>query len=132
MENDVEAVKRANESFYRAFEGLDIQTMEAVWSKEDYVKCIHPGWEVQMGWPSVRDSWVLIFNNTHAMRFSVCLVDARIYGDCAVIVCLESISTRADEEKWLEGQVLATNIFECRDGRWLMVHHHGSPLVPQG
>jgi ketosteroid isomerase-like protein len=26
--------------------------------------------------------------------------------------------------------VQATNVFERRDGRWYLVHHHGSPIYP--
>ncbi len=33
MTPEEEAVAQANESFYRAFESLDIKRMEAVWAK---------------------------------------------------------------------------------------------------
>ncbi len=124
----MEAVRRANDVFYQAFERLDIQQMDALWVKEDYVKCVHPGWEVRLGWQEVRDSWVLIFNHTYEIKFSVNLLDVVIKGDWAWVVCLEMISTQ-DQGNWVEGRVLSTNLFERRDGQWLLIHHHGSPLL---
>lgn len=128
MEREIEAVREANEAFYQAFEKLDIQQMDTLWIKEDYVKCVHPGWEVRLGWQEVRDSWVLIFNHTYEIKFSVNLLDVVIRGDWAWVVCLEMISTQ-DQGNWVEGRVLSTNLFELREGRWLLIHHHGSPLL---
>lgn len=128
MERDSEAVREANVSFYRAFETLDIKRMDDIWSKEDYIKCIHPGWHVRIGWGEIRDSWVLIFNHTRAIKFSIDLLDVRVVGDWACVVCLESISTQ-EQEAWIDGKVLATNLFEWHGGQWRIFHHHGSPLV---
>ncbi|MFQ5949501.1 MAG: nuclear transport factor 2 family protein [Nitrospiria bacterium] len=128
MDNDIEAVREANDVFYQAFENLDIQQMDAVWVKEDYVKCVHPGWEVRIGWQEVRDSWVLIFNNTYEIKFSVNVLDILVNGNWAWTICMEMISTQ-DQGKWVDGRVVSTNLFECRDGRWLLIHHHGSPLL---
>ncbi len=129
--SDVIAVQDANTAFYEAFETLDIQKMDALWVQEDYIKCIHPGWEACQGWPDVRDSWVLIFNHTHEIKFTISLIDVIVKNDLAWAVCNESISTK-DNEKWLEGHVLSTNIFERREGAWLLVHHHGSPVIATG
>lgn len=128
MESDIEAVRKANDIFYQAFEKLDIQQMDALWIKEDFVKCIHPGWEVRLGWQEVRDSWVLIFNHTYEIKFSVNILDVVIRENWAWVVCQELIST-LDQGNWVEGRVLSTNIFERREGAWLLVHHHGSPLL---
>ncbi len=127
-EDEKEAVKRANQAFYCAFEKLDIQAMDAIWSREDHIKCIHPGWDARAGWCAIRDSWVLIFNNTQALRFSVSPIDIKLYDRSAILLCLESISTQTSEG-WIEGKVVSTNIFEKYNNQWLMVHHHGSPLV---
>ena len=34
----------ANEVFYRAFRDMDMEAMEAVWSKAEDIAVIHPGW----------------------------------------------------------------------------------------
>jgi ketosteroid isomerase-like protein len=122
-----EAVLAANERFYQAFDSLDVKEMERVWSTEGYVQCIHPGWGPLSGWADVRDSWVRIFNNTSAMHFTPHILHVSVNGDLAWVVCVEAIQSRhGDREQ--ENQVLATNLFEQRDGRWLMIHHHASPI----
>jgi ketosteroid isomerase-like protein len=122
-----EAVLAANERFYRAFDSLDVKEMERVWSTEGDVQCIHPGWGPLSGWADVRDSWVRIFNNTSAMHFTPHILHVSVKGDLAWVVCVEAIQSRhGDREQ--ENQVLATNLFEQRDGRWLMIHHHASPI----
>ncbi len=128
IDRDIASVQEANKIFYDAFETLDIQKMDNLWLQDDYVKCVHPGWEICRGWPDVRDSWVLIFNHTHEIKFSVCLLDVTVKADLAWTVCNETIATK-DNGKWLEGRVLSTNVFERRQGAWLLVHHHGSPVL---
>ncbi|MFQ5598448.1 MAG: nuclear transport factor 2 family protein [Nitrospiria bacterium] len=128
MSHDIDAVNKVNNAFYEAFESLDIHKMDAIWVKEAHVKCIHPGWDIRLGWPEVRDSWVLIFNHTIEIRFSVCLLDISIRKDLAWTVCHETISTQ-DKGKWVDGRVISTNLFERFKGDWLIIHHHGSPLL---
>ncbi len=127
-DTDIEAVFRANEAFYRAFETLDIRQMDALWSEEDYVKCIHPGWVPRLGWVQVRDSWTTIFNYTARLRLSVCVMETTVRGDIGWTVCQEHITT-SDGAGSTEGLVMATNMFERTEGRWLLIHHHGSPVL---
>jgi len=135
MMTTVETVRQvfsANQRFYEAFEGLDIQRMTAVWRQDSGVQCIHPGWPRLVGWPAVRDSWVRIFNNTRSMTFQIADTQITVKGSVAWVICLEQITMLIDDEEQ-QTQVLATNIFEQQNGqpegrRWLMVHHHGSPV----
>src|SRR5207244_2814547 len=76
----IEEVAKANEAFYEAFESLDIKKMDEVWAREDYVTCIHPGWNLRSGWPAVRDSWVMIFNNTFTMQFRLTDIMIQVAG----------------------------------------------------
>jgi len=122
-----EAVLAANARFYRAFESLDIKQMEAVWLTTAAAQCVHPGWGPLSGWSDVRDSWVRIFNNTSAMTFTPHILHVSVQGDTGWLVCVEEITSRqADEEH--TSQILATNLFERRNGHWLLVHHHASPV----
>jgi hypothetical protein len=107
----IEAVTKANQTFYEAFESLDIAKMDELWAHQEYVTCIHPGWTIRSGWPAVRDSWVLIFNNTFSMKFELTEVMVQVAGDMAWVICV------------------ATNLFELIGDEWLMIHHHGSPVM---
>ncbi len=128
LQEMIEEVEQANEAFYRAFESLDIKKMDEVWVREDYVTCIHPGWSLRSGWPTVRDSWVMIFNNTFTMRFRLSDIMVQVAGDVAWVLCTENI-TNSPEGDGQESRVLATNLYERQQGRWLMIHHHGSPVM---
>lgn len=118
----------ANEGFYRAFESLNIREMEQVWATDRAVKCVHPGWELRSGWPDVRDSWVSIFNNTRKIKFEVSQVDTVINQAFAWVTCTEHVTAVMDGEAQTF-QILATNLYLKRESRWLMVHHHGSPVL---
>ncbi|MEW6245181.1 MAG: nuclear transport factor 2 family protein [Nitrospirota bacterium] len=124
----IEEVTRANQAFYDAFESLDIARMDKVWAHLEYVTCIHPGWSQRVGWPAVRDSWVLIFNNTFSMKFELTEIQIQVAGDIAWVICTENITSRQDDQP-IESRVLATNLYERIGDEWLMIHHHGSPVM---
>ncbi len=63
-------MEQANARFYQAFETLDLAQMDLVWSHDEHVKCVHPGWPILIGWDAVRSSWEAIFENTAEMRFT--------------------------------------------------------------
>lgn len=124
---DIEAVKQANSAFYRAFESLDVHRMRAAWAQSEEIACVHPGWPLLTGFEKVMESWKRIFENTSMMQFTITGAVVRIEGDAAWVMCTENINTLMDG-KVAEAKVQATNVFTRRDGRWLMVHHHGSSL----
>src|SRR6266540_2001368 len=123
----IEEVSKANEAFYSAFESLNIKKMDEVWATEDYVTCIHPGWSLRSGWPAVRDSWVLIFNNTFAMKFELTEIQIQVAGDLAWVICTENITASPSADEKQDSQVLATNLYERVGEEWKIIHHHGSP-----
>jgi ketosteroid isomerase-like protein len=124
----IEEVTEANRRFYAAFETLDIARMDEVWAHQDYVTCIHPGWTVRSGWPAVRDSWVLIFNNTFSMKFALTDVMVQVAGDIAWVLCVEHLTAQQSDEPQ-QAKVLATNLYERIGDEWLMIHHHGSAVM---
>lgn len=128
LEQRIEEVNKANHAFYAAFGNLDIAEMDKVWGHQEYVTCIHPGWSLRSDWPAVRDSWVLIFNNTFSMTFELTDVMVQVAGDMAWVVCVENITTHQSDEPQ-QAQVLATNLFERIGDEWLLIHHHGSAVM---
>jgi ketosteroid isomerase-like protein len=124
---DAEAVLAANDAFYRAFESLEMDRMRALWLPSATIVCIHPGWNALVGWPAVMESWEQIFAGTLAMQFVLADVSVVVHGDVAWVVCVEQIDSRGADGR-AQARVQATNVFQCRDGRWWIVHHHGGPL----
>jgi ketosteroid isomerase-like protein len=105
-----------------------------VWLHEDWIRCLHPGWDLLIGWDDVRESWDRIFRSTEQMRVSVSRPLVRVQGDAAWVSCVENVTT-AFEEGFSTAVVEATNIFIRRPGGWRLVHHHTTPMpgrVPSG
>jgi ketosteroid isomerase-like protein len=127
LETDEEEVLAANRLFYEALRALDPEQMDAVWLHEDWVKCLHPGWELLLGWEEVQRSWVEIFRSTTRMLVSISRPLVHVAGDTAWVSCLQNVITTY-KEGFSSAQVEATNIFVRHLGRWLMVHHHTTPL----
>ena len=131
LKERIEEVTRANQEFYQAFESLDIGRMDRIWAQQEYVTCIHPGWTLRIGWPAVRDSWVLIFNNTFSMKFDLTEIQVQVAGDVAWVICTENITSRQGDTTQ-ESRVLATNLYERVRDQWKIIHHHGSPVMGSG
>jgi ketosteroid isomerase-like protein len=130
MQNEERAVAKANESFYRAFESLDIKQMEKVWARDRQIQCGHPGWRILRGWAAVMESWRRIFENTPAIRFSLADVSIEIYEGLAWVTLYENIQSTIGNET-VGATVLTTNIFEKHPEGWRMIHHHGSSVAQQ-
>ena len=130
--NDRNAVVAANKAFYNAFESLEIARMESVWLQDQRIVCIHPGWRKLVGWGPVMKSWEGIFEGAFEMKFELGEMDVMISGDLAVVIVEENLTQRG-YDGISRSQVLSTNVFERAGDKWLMVLHHGSPVVqPQG
>jgi ketosteroid isomerase-like protein len=125
---DRAAVREANERFYRAFESLDLAEMDGVWAHGDHVACVHPGWNRLRGWDEVRRSWAAIFQSTAEMRFTITDVRVELRGDLGWVHCTENILSEMRGSLAITA-ILATNLFERRAGRWLLVHHHASHIL---
>ena len=129
---DRESIEGTNIEFYLAVEAGSIERMDDVWAHEEWVGCIHPGWNPICGWQGVRESWRRIFEGGQRMRISPSEVVASLVGEFAWVVCVENITVFGDES-FDSVQALATNIFIRRPSGWLLVHHHASPstaIVP--
>ncbi|GJL50316.1 MAG: hypothetical protein NPIRA01_15430 [Nitrospirales bacterium] len=128
LEQRIEEVTQANEYFYQSFENLDIAAMDTIWAHQEYVTCIHPGWSIRVGWPAVRDSWVVIFNNTFSMKFQLTELQVQVAADVAWVICTENITSRVGDIDQ-NSVVVATNLYERIGESWKIIHHHGSPLM---
>ena len=128
MTDGVEAVREANQRFYRAFESLAIDEMERLWVRGEHVACIHPGWQRLCGWEAVRESWDAIFRDTAEMRFTITDVHVEVRGDLAWVLCTENILSETRGNLAVTA-ILATNVFERHGAAWLMVHHHASHIL---
>ena len=121
------ALRSANTKFYAAFESLDLAEMEAVWSHDDSVTCVHPGWDLLLGWDEVRERWARLFAHAKRVRIALSGVWVRVEGDVGWVSCTQHVTT-AFADGFDDAMVQTTNIFLRRDEQWLLVVHHASPL----
>jgi len=128
MNREEQDVAKANESFYRAFETLDVKEMEKIWAAGDKIQCGHPGWRMLRGWNEVMESWRCIFENSPAIRFNLTDVSIEIQGALAWVTLYENLNSSVEGEN-LSATILTTNIFEKSSGVWRMILHHGSAVM---
>ncbi|TNY35276.1 nuclear transport factor 2 family protein [Thermomonospora catenispora] len=136
--SDLAAVEEVNAEFYAAFEAGDLDRMSAVWAGGPYadkVGCVHPGWPLIRGRDEVLRSWALIMANTPYIQFVLTDVHTQVFGDHALVTCSENIITMDDTAgefaSLAGGSIVATNLFLRVEGRWRLLHHHGSPVLDQ-
>src|ERR687885_1733867 len=107
-----EDVNKVNDEFYRVFESLSIERMDKLWKHKENVVCIHPGWDLFMGWLAIRESWITIFSNAEMIRFTITNTKVRIFDNkMAVVVRIENIETTAVDRRIIKIGVIATNGF---------------------
>ena len=126
--SETDAALAANQAFYQAFETLDIDEMRAAWDDQAEVTCVHPGWGMLRGWDDVMASWDRIMDNASMMQFMITDAEARVEGDWAWVTCTENLTSVLNAQA-NSSRVQTTNILRRRDGKWRMVHHHGSPMM---
>jgi ketosteroid isomerase-like protein len=124
--SEVEELRAVNERFYRALEELDLEAMKRIWLHEPWVRCIHPGWDVLVGWGQVRESLEQIFASTGWMRVTPTECDVHIFGDVGMVACAENITASRDSDVGV-AVAQATNLFRRTPEGWRMFHHHASP-----
>lgn len=124
MDEDEEPTERdvldANEAFYAAFRGRNVEAMTELWATSTPVSCIHPSWDALIGRDEVLSSWLAILSDASSPQIRCESSTAWIADGVAWVVCNEII----------ENVVLtATNVFVLEEGEWRMVHHHASPTA---
>ena len=128
MTPEQQEVAKANESFYRAFESLDVKEMEKVWAAGDNIRCGHPGWRILRGWQQVMESWRAIFENTPQIRFLLTDVTVEVHDELAWVTLYENLNSSLEGQN-VAATILTTNIFRKGADGWRMIHHHGSAVM---
>ncbi len=118
--SDASEIIAANAAFYVAFAAGDFVALAAVWSDQETISCIHPGWPAIVGRAGVIGSWREILKN--AARPQIVCADpyAIVDGDHGRVVCIELVDG---------APLAATNYFRRVDGAWRMVHHQSSAIA---
>ncbi len=126
LTKELTRVEEANLSFYEAFTKGDLDRMIELWSNSPHVRCVHPGWELVVGWANIRQSWSEIFRSLQDIEFSLEDIHVEVSGRTAWVNLMAHVRVTTDEGDVFNASMVTTNIFERIDDQWLMVLHHAS------
>lgn len=128
---DIEAVTAANHAFDAAISARDINAMERIWVTEPHVIAVHPASKALIvGWNAVRKSWEGTFDRFAEISVSMKEPQIHIVQNVAWVVGVESVQGKPKNADAVSFTAFTTNMYEKRNGRWLMVLHTTS-RVPQ-
>ncbi|XP_078439115.1 F-box protein SKIP8-like isoform X2 [Wolffia australiana] len=125
------AVVDANAEFFSFIRSRSLAAMSRLWLHADYVKCIHSSGELLTGYAAVMESWAAALNRAPGggggqgagVAFELREVRARVAGDVAWLTMKAYVDVDSVPFH-------VTNVFERHRGRWLIVHHHTSLMLP--
>lgn len=123
-----EILLEVNKNYYKAFENFDIQLMSQVWANTDEVVCIHPGWEILVGWEKVYDGWTKIFMEDTFLKFTIRNTNTIIFENIGIVSCIEEIFVSA-KDTISQTFVATTNLFKMTDDGIKLFYHHSSPVL---
>jgi ketosteroid isomerase-like protein len=112
--SDEAAVLFVNQAFYEAFSDHDIGAMDAIWSRQGPISCVHPGWGALAGREAVMESWAAILSSADAPEIICRSPSVFVFGNFAYVICYEQLDSRF---------LIATNIFAREGASWRLIHH---------
>ncbi len=122
MKKNEESIISANDEFYLAFNNMDIEKMESVWSSKCEVSVVHPGWDLLTGLGEVMMSWRQILKNSSFKKVFCDNVWVNVIEQTANVICIEHLD---------DIELIATNIFVYENDQWKLIHHQAGPLNPE-
>jgi ketosteroid isomerase-like protein len=128
-QTEVERVDAAGRVFIAAIAARDIRAMEKLWAHGPDVTFIGPlSTTVVVGWDDVKRAWQMRFSQFDRVTISLAESHVHMNGKVAWTVGLEKVQLSRKNGDTLSFDAFVTNVFEERDGNWLMVSHHATPI----
>jgi ketosteroid isomerase-like protein len=123
-----ETLMEVNKNYYKAFENFDLDTMSQIWSNTDDVVCIHPGWDILIGWEKVREGWKKIFMEETLLKFTIRNPNTIILDDIGIVSCVEEIFI-SSRDTISQTFIATTNLFKATEQGIKLFYHHSSPIL---
>ena len=129
QKSDVDQVKAASQAFIAAITERDIRAMDKVWAHESYATFIGPlSTNVVVGWDGVSKAWEMRFGQFDRVTIALAESHVRTNGNVAWAVGVERVELLRKDGKTLSFDAFVTNVFEGKDGGWLVVSHQATPI----
>ena len=125
QQSDTDQVKAAIDALNAALSSLDMTKMDALWAHDANVMLVNPRDKtVSIGWDAVRKHWDELpadyseFKVTQAEGPNI-----RVQGNIAWSIGIANAVGKLKSGAALNAPTFATDVFEKRDGKWLLVSH---------
>jgi ketosteroid isomerase-like protein len=129
QEVEGQGVEAATNEFIAAISARDIQAMDKLWAHEPYATFMGPlSTTIVVGWDSVRKAWEMRFGQFDRVTISLPESHVHVNGNVAWAVGVERVQLLRKNGETLSFDTFATNVFEKRNGRWLVVSHQATPI----
>ena len=114
----------ANRAFDEALSRLDIAAIEALSLQESHAMAIHPSArQITFGWDAVRKSWQGVAERFAELSVKFENPQAVVSDNVGWVSGTEVVSGKRKTGETVTYMALTTNIFEKRNGRWLLSAH---------
>lgn len=123
-----DALLEVNKSYYKAFENFDLDAMSQIWSNTDDVICIHPGWDILVGWDKVLNGWKNIFMEETLLKFTIRNPNTIILNEVGIVSCIEEIFI-SSKDTISQTFIATTNLFKHTEQGLKLFYHHSSPIL---
>ena len=129
LTSEVEGVNAASQVFVAAISARDVSAMDKVWAHEPYTTFAGPlSTTIVVGWGDIRKAWEMRFSQFEQVTISVTESHVHTNGNAAWAVGIEKVQLLRKNGETLRFDAFVTNVFENRDGRWLLVSHQATPI----
>ena len=119
-----EELVAANRAFDEALSRLDIAAIEALSLQDSHSIAIHPSArDITFGWDAVRKSWQAVVERFAELSVKLEGPRAVVRDDVGWVTGTEVVSGKRKTGETVTYTALTTNIFEKRNGRWLLSAH---------
>ncbi len=132
LTSDVGSVNAASQAFIAAISARDIGAIDKVWAHQPHATFMGPlSTTIVVGWDGVRKAWEMRFGQFDRVTISVAESHVRANANVAWAVGIEKVQLLRKNGDTLSFDAFVTNVFENRDGRWLMVSHQATPIFKE-
>jgi ketosteroid isomerase-like protein len=128
---DLDAVKAANQAFYKALSSRDLEAMEGLWANKPYVVNLGPrSKSIAVGYSdAVTNYWPATFDTFSQISASASVSQLQSDGKIAWVIGTEKASLQPKSGgDAIVFETFVTNTFEKQGKRWLMTSHHAQPI----
>jgi ketosteroid isomerase-like protein len=125
QQSDVDQVKAALAALQAAISSLDMARMEPLWVRDANVTLINPRDKtISIGWDQAKKNWETVFGLWSELK--VTTKDGphvSVNGNLAWTTTVADVVGKMKSGAAVNAPTFEADVFEKRDGRWLLVSH---------